>query len=41
MKKTLAMLFGGLLLFACKSPQVHVEPDNYDTKTMASWVLRT
>jgi len=39
MKKTLAMLLGGLLLFACKSPQVHVEPDNYDTVTAVNQVL--
>ncbi len=40
MKKTLALLLGGLLLIACKSHHVHEEPvNNDDTMTAVNQVL--
>ena len=39
MKKTLAMLLGGLLLIACKSQHVRVEPVDCDTSAAVNQVL--
>ena len=39
MKKTLAMLWGGLLVIACKSQHVRVEPVDCDTSAAVNQVL--
>ena len=39
MKKTLALLGGLLLLFACKSRPAHVEPSNEDTSAAVNQVM--
>lgn len=38
MKKTLFILFGALVMIACKSHHVNVEPANCDTMTAVNQV---